>query len=84
MKNQTRKHSFLETATNTGIGIVISFTISQVAHHYESFIQTYIWTGFTWHLSAASNVVMTTIITIASLIRGYIVRRCFNNIGTKS
>lgn len=78
--SQTKKHSGLEAMTNTIIGIVLAFGISQLAHHYEWFIQKYIWTSFKWDLSASSNAVMTLVLTIISVIRGYTIRRLFNNL----
>jgi hypothetical protein len=58
--------------------MIIAFIISQVAFHFEAQIQKYIWTGFEWHISAGSNVIMTTLLTVISVVRGYAWRRHFN------
>lgn len=80
MAIQSKKRSIIETTTNTILGIIMGFTISQLAHHYEAWIQINIWKEFTWQLSAESNLIMTMVITASSFIRGYIVRRCFNKL----
>lgn len=84
MQGQSKQHSFMESMTNTLLGVLIGFTISQLAHHYESWIQIHLWSDFKWELSVASNVVMTIIITTASLIRGYVLRRFFNKLGNRN
>lgn len=77
-KVQSRKHSFIESCLNVASGMVIAFVISQLAHVFEAEIQKYIWTGFTWNVSAGSNAVMTVILTVVSISRGYAWRRHFN------
>ncbi len=77
---QTKKHSIIESLLNVFSGMVIAFTISQLAHWYESQIQQYIWSGFEWHISAGSNIVMTILFTLISIMRGYAWRRHFNKI----
>ncbi len=77
---QTKLHSFIETSVNIISGMFIAFMISQIAHAYESEIQTYIWAGFEWKVGAGSNAVMTIVLTIVSMGRGYSWRRYFNNI----
>lgn len=77
---QSKHYSLIEATVNVLLGMVIAFTISQLAHHYEYEIQKYIWSGFVWKLSAESNLIMTTILTIFSFARGYIVRRLFNSV----
>lgn len=59
--------------------MVIAFAISQLAHWFEPQIQKYVWKGFEWHISVGSNAVMTTVLTVISVIRGYAWRRHFNN-----
>jgi hypothetical protein len=81
---QSRRHSLIEACSNVGSGMIIAFAISQLAHWLEHPIQQYIWAGFEWHISAGSNAVMTVILTIVSVIRGYAWRRHFNKrIGVK-
>ncbi len=75
---QSKKHSVIESFTNTLLGLLLSFSISQLFWEYEKEIQTYIWTNFVWHISSGANVVVTLVLTVVSVIRGYILRRIFN------
>jgi hypothetical protein len=75
---QSKKHSFLESCLNVLSGMLIGFGISQAAHEFEPQIQQYIWAGFEWKLSIGSNLVMTTVLTVVSIVRGYAWRRYFN------
>lgn len=75
---QSKRHSFIESCVNVASGMIISFIISQLAHEFELEIQKYIWKGFEWKLSVGSNIVMTIILTIVSVCRGYAWRRYFN------
>lgn len=75
---QTKRHSMLESCSNVVSGMAIAFIISQLAHWFEPQIQMYIWKGFEWKISAGSNLIMTTILTVISVIRGYAWRRHFN------
>lgn len=75
---QTRRGSLIEATTNTFIGMVLSFAISQAAHVYSGWIQIHIWSGFVWELSATSNIIMTVVLTAVSVLRSYIMRRSFN------
>ena len=76
---QTKRQSLIEASLNTFSGMVLGFAISQLAHIFSPFIREYLWSGWTWELSAGSNVIMTIILTIVSVIRSYIWRRYFNN-----
>lgn len=75
---QSKRHSLIESCANVTSGIVIAFGISQLAHWFEPQIKAYIWSGFEWHISAGSNAVMTLVLTIISVLRGYAWRRHFN------
>lgn len=75
---QSKKHSFIEACLNVLSGMLIAFVISQLAHTFEAEIQRWIWTGFTWGISAGSNAIVTIVLTIVSVIRGYAWRRHFN------
>ena len=75
---QSRRHSILESIVNVISGMIIAFCISQLAHTFEPQIQKYIWSGFEWKISIGSNVIMTSVFTIVSIIRGYAWRRHFN------
>ena len=75
---QSKRHSIIESCSNVFSGMVIAFTISQLAHWFEPQIQKYIWSGFEWHISISSNILMTLILTVVSILRGYAWRRYFN------
>lgn len=75
---QSKISSLIEQCFNVMSGMLIAFTISQIAHIYEPEIQEYIWEDFVWNLSAGSNAIMTTVLTVVSVIRGYTWRRIFN------
>ena len=59
-------------------GTIIAFAVSQLAHEYQKEINQYIWSGFEWQLTFSSNLLMTAVFTIISVVRGYIWRRIFN------
>lgn len=77
---QSRKMSFLEAISNTVVGALLSFSISQFAYLIAPFIQKWIWGGFVWELSVGSNLIMTAILTAVSIVRGYYIRRAFNKL----
>lgn len=81
---QSKRHSLIEAIINVGSGMIIAFGLSQLAHVYQDEIREYIWSGFVWKLSAGSNLIMTILFTMVSIIRGYIWRRIFNNIQRKN
>ena len=64
---QSRWHSFLESVTSTAIGFVVSMVILELVNR--------LW-GL--ELDLGDNVVITSIFTIASVMRSYLVRRFFN------
>jgi hypothetical protein len=63
---------------NVFSGLIIAFLISQLAHEYQAVIRKYIWAGFTWEISAGSNMMVTAVLTAVSVGRGYFWRRHFN------
>ena len=75
---QSRRHSLLESCLNVTSGMMIAFVISQLAHEFAPQIRQYIWSGFEWNISAGSNIIMTAVLTIVSISRGYAWRRHFN------
>lgn len=75
---QSKRHSFIESCMNVFSGMLIAFMISQTAHVLQDEIRQYIWSGFVWNVSATSNMIMTVILTIVSIARGYAWRRHFN------
>lgn len=75
---QTKRHSIIESCANVFSGMAIAFIISQLAHEFEQQIQQYIWKEFVWNVSVKSNLLMTTLLTMVSIVRGYAWRRHFN------
>ena len=64
---QTRIVSFVEAATNTGIGYVISVAIGQAVYPL-----------FGYPITLVDNAALTAIFVAASLIRSYGFRRLFS------
>lgn len=62
---QTKRQSWVETTTNTGIGFIGSWLITWITMHGIDSI-------------AIAATVATILCTVWSLIRGYCVRRYFN------
>lgn len=75
---QSKRHSIIESFTNVFSGMLLAFLISQLAHIFEAEIQQYVWSGFEWNISVSSNIIMTVMLTVVSVIRGYAWRRFFN------
>ena len=75
---QTRRQSIIEAILNVFSGMVIVFGVSQLAYIFEAEIQKYIWTGFEWHISTGSNILVMVVLAIISVVRGYAWRRHFN------
>lgn len=65
--NQTRIGSLIEACINTAIGFVMSIVLSLIV--YPMFGHSF---------TLAQNVGITVIFTVASIVRGYVVRRWFN------
>jgi hypothetical protein len=70
---QTKRFSLIESITNTIVGFVVSFLI-QIAMYPALGIP----------VKFSQNLIITTIFTLASIGRGYIVRRVFNIINADS
>lgn len=66
--SQSRLSSFVEACINTLIGFILSIALSFVVYPL-----------FGAHFTLAQNAGITAIFTIASIARGYIVRRYFND-----
>ena len=64
---QTKKGSMLETVTNTFSGTVVSYVLTLTVMPL-----------FDMHPSYSDAFGLSIIYTIASLIRGYVIRRVFN------
>lgn len=80
---QSRCMAAIEALINIGSGMIIAFSISQLAAHYEPEIQTYIYTDFEWKIGFKANLIMTTVFTGTSMIRSFIWRRVFNKLHIK-
>ncbi len=78
--SQSRKASAAEALTNLVVGSIINILITQgvsiMDQHWTWFHNEVPW--FTWQVSLASNFIMTSIFTIVSFIRSYVIRRAFN------
>jgi len=64
---QKKKHSLIESVTNTVIGFLISLLIQLIIYPVMGIPVT-----------LSQNFVITAIFTIASILRGYVIRRLFN------
>ena len=66
---QTKKLSIIESVSNTVIGLLTSFII-----------QIIIYPLLNIDVSINQNIIITFVFFIASIIRGYLVRRFFNSL----
>ena len=64
---QSKKNSLIESVTNTVTGLVTSFLIQLVIYPILNI-----------PVSLSQNVVITSVFFVASIARGYIIRRIFN------
>jgi hypothetical protein len=67
MKPQTKRKSLIESVTQTVVGLVVSFGIQLVIYPLLNIPVTF-----------SQNLIITSVFFIASIIRGYIIRRIFN------
>lgn len=65
--NQSRLHSLIETVTGTLIGFVMSLCLAAL-----------VFPAFGHAFTLSQNFWITVIFTVASIVRGYAVRRLFN------
>ena len=70
---QTKKHSLIESVTNTLIGLLISFTI-----------QIFLYKMLGIPVTIGQNVLITLVFTGVSILRNYIIRRLFNKATVKN
>jgi hypothetical protein len=66
---QNKKLSLIESLTNTFTGLIVSFGIQLIIYPVMGI-----------PVKLHQNVIITIVFTVASIFRGYIVRRCFNKI----
>ena len=69
MNKQKKKHSFIEAVAGTLIGLLTSFVIQIVIYPILDIPVT-----------IGQNIIITAVFFIASICRGYLVRRLFNKI----
>lgn len=70
--SQSKRHSALETATNTAVGFVGSYALTILCMQHV-------------HLNAAQQSLLIVVLcTVWSLLRGYYLRRLFNHLHTKA
>ena len=70
---QRRHQSLIETLASTAIGLVISILLSLA-----------VYPAFGHSFTLAQNVGITVIFTAASIARGYVVRRAFNRLHSRT
>ena len=68
--SQSRRMSLIETCASIAIGFVVSVIITAV-----------VMPAYGHHVTLADNIQITLIFTVASIARGYLVRRAFNRWG---
>ena len=66
MTSQTRSMSLVESIANTGAGFLVSLVL-QISLFYFMSIET----------TTSQNILMSGVFTLASLVRGYLMRRLF-------
>ena len=66
--SQTKKRSLIEAVTNTVVGLITSFLI-----------QLFIYRVLDIPVTIMQNVIITGVFFMASIVRGYIIRRVFNS-----
>lgn len=64
---QSKKHSLIESVTQTVVGLVVSFCIQLVIYPMLNIPVT-----------LSQNVIITAVFFVASIGRGYFIRRIFN------
>ena len=66
---QTKKQSIIESVTNTVVGLLTSFLIQLIIYPILNI-----------PVSIGQNVIITLVFFIASILRGYVIRRFFNKL----
>jgi hypothetical protein len=65
---QTKKQSIIESITQTVIGLLTSFLIQLIIYPILNIPVTF-----------SQNLIITFVFFLASILRGYVIRRFFNN-----
>lgn len=66
---QSRRSSFVEAATNVGIGIIVAWAVTFA-----------VFPLFDYEPTIAKSLYISLIFTVVSLVRSYVLRRVFNGI----
>ena len=69
---QSRRMSLVEAVLSTAIGFAVSYVLGMIVYPLLG-----------WHVTPGQNVIVVTVFTVASIIRGYGVRRLFNWLGLR-
>lgn len=69
MKNQTKKHSLIESTIQTIIGLLTSIIVQLILYPILNIPVT-----------LKQNLIITIVFFVVSIVRGYLVRRFFNKI----
>ncbi len=64
---QTKKKSLIESITNTVIGFIIALTVQLIIYPIMNI-----------EVRISQNLIITSVFTLVSILRGYIIRRIFN------
>ena len=64
---QSKRNSVIESITNTMSGFIVSLVV-----------QLAIYPALNIEVSINENIIITTVFTVISILRGYLVRRLFN------
>ena len=67
--SQSRTHSMLEAIAGTAIGFIVSVIITAI-----------VLPAYGHEVTFSQNIQITAIYTVASIIRGYVMRRAFNQL----
>lgn len=72
MSQQSKQMSAVESLTNTVVGFVLALVTWQLVGPLFGYV-----------VNIHDNLIITSLFTVVSIIRGYIVRRFFNYVGSK-
>ena len=64
---QSKKHSLIESITNTLIGFIVSLLVQLIIYPILNI-----------DVKLHQNIIITSIFTVVSILRGYVIRRIFN------
>jgi putative flippase GtrA len=67
-RGQHKRHSLIEALVNTGVGFVLSIAAVQ-----------WLFPLFGVRMTLGENLIATLLMTVISVLRGYVLRRAFNH-----